>query len=33
VSNAYLQKYHDSPFVNSIVREETLPATLRLEPV
>jgi len=33
VSNAYLQKYRGSPFVNSIVREETLPTTLRLEPV
>jgi hypothetical protein len=32
VSNAYLQKYGHSPFVNSMVREETLPATLRLEP-
>lgn len=33
VSNAYLQKYRNSPFVNSIVGEETLPTTLRLEPV
>lgn len=33
VSDAYLQKYHNSPFVNGIVREETLPTTLRLEPV
>ena len=33
VSNAYLQKYRNSPVVNSIVREETLPTTLRLEPV
>ena len=33
VSNAYLQKYGNSPAVNSIVREETLPTTLRLEPV
>ncbi len=32
VSNAYLQKYRNSPFVNSLVREETLPTTLRLEP-
>ena len=32
VSNAYLQKYRHSPFVNSMVREETLPTTLRLEP-
>ena len=33
VSNAYLQKYRNSPFVNNMVREETLPTTLRLEPV
>ncbi len=33
VSNSYLQKYRNSPFVNSLVREETLPTTLRLEPV
>jgi hypothetical protein len=33
VSNAYLQKYRNSPFVNSLLREETLPTTLRLEPV
>ena len=32
VSNAYLQKYRNSPAVNSIVRQETLPTTLRLEP-
>ena len=32
VSNAYLQKYRNSPFANSIVREETLPTTLQLEP-
>jgi len=33
VSNAYLQKYRNSPAdVNSILREETLPTTLRLEP-
>jgi hypothetical protein len=32
VSNAYLQKYRHSPFVNSMVREEILPTTLRLEP-
>jgi len=32
VSNAYLKKYRNSPFVNSIVREGTLPTTLRLEP-
>ena len=33
VSNAYLQKYRNSPFVNNMMREETLPTTLRLEPV
>ena len=33
VSNAYRQKYRGSPFVNSLVREETLPTTLRLETV
>jgi len=33
VNNAYMQKYRNSPFVNIIVREETLPTTLRLEPV
>ena len=33
VSNAYLQKYRNSSVVNSMVREETLPTTLRLEPV
>ena len=32
VSNAYPQKYRNSPDVNSILREETLPTTLRLEP-
>ncbi len=32
VSKAYLQKYGNSPVVDSIVREETLPTTLRLEP-
>ena len=32
VSNAYLQKYRGSPFVNGLLREETLPTTLRLEP-
>src|SRR6266487_3545854 len=32
VSNSYLRKYRGSPFVNSIVREEALPTTLRLEP-
>ena len=32
VSNSYLRKYRGSPFVNSIVREEVLPTTLRLEP-
>jgi len=32
VSNAYPQKYRNSPFVISIVREEILPTTLRLEP-
>ena len=31
VSNAFLRKY-SSPAANSIVREETLPTTLRLEP-
>ena len=31
VSNAYLQKYRNSPVVNSIMRQETLPTTLRLE--
>lgn len=32
VSNAYLQKYLNSSVVNSMVRDETLPTTLRLEP-
>ena len=32
VNNAYLQKYRNSPDVNSMLREETLPTTLRLEP-
>ena len=32
VSNSYLRKYRGSPFVNSLVREEVLPTTLRLEP-
>jgi hypothetical protein len=32
VSNEYLRKYRRSPYVNSIVRQETLPTTLRLEP-
>ena len=32
VSKAYLQKYGNSPVVDSVVREETLPTTLRLEP-
>lgn len=32
VSKAYLQKYGNSPVVDSIMREETLPTTLRLEP-
>ena len=31
-SKAYLQKYGNSPVVDSIMREETLPTTLRLEP-
>ena len=32
VSNAYLRKYRQSPYVGSIVRPETLPTTLRLDP-
>ena len=32
VSNGYLRKYRDDPDVNSMVREEILPTTLRLEP-
>ncbi len=32
VNNAYLQKYRNSPDVKSMLREETLPTTLRLEP-
>lgn len=32
VSNAALRKYHDSPYANNIVRKETLPTTLLLEP-
>ena len=30
-SGEYLRKYHDSPYVQSIVRAEVLPTTLRLE--
>jgi len=32
VNNGYLRKYRDDPDVNSMVREEILPTTLRLEP-
>src|SRR6266567_8041914 len=32
VSNDYLRKYRDDPSANSMVLEETLPTTLRLEP-
>jgi hypothetical protein len=32
VSTAYLRKYGSSPVVSSIVRQETLPTTLRLDP-
>jgi hypothetical protein len=32
VSNAYLRKYSSSPVVRSILRQETLPTTLRLDP-
>ena len=32
VSNEVLRKYHDSPSANSMVRIETLPTTLLLEP-
>jgi hypothetical protein len=32
VSNDFLRKYRGSPGTNSIVREEILPTTLRLEP-
>jgi len=32
VSNGYLRKYRDDPDLNSMVREEILPTTLRLEP-
>ncbi len=32
VSNGYLRKYRDDPSANSMVLEETLPTTLRLEP-
>ena len=32
VSNGYLRKYHGDPDVNSMVREEIVPTTLRLEP-
>jgi hypothetical protein len=32
VSNGYLRKYRGDPAVNSMVREEILPTTLRLEP-
>ncbi len=33
VSNDYLRKYRDDPSANSMVVEEILPTTLRLEPV
>ena len=33
VSNDYLRKYRDDPSANSMVIEEILPTTLRLEPV
>jgi len=32
VSNGYLRKYRDDPDLNSMVRDEILPTTLRLEP-
>jgi hypothetical protein len=32
VSSAFLRKYRSSPATNSIVRQEILPTTLRLEP-
>ena len=32
VSNDYLRKYRDDPSANSMVLEEILPTTLRLEP-
>ena len=32
VSNGYLRKYPDDPDLNSMVRDEILPTTLRLEP-
>jgi len=32
VSNEIFRKYGDGPSANSMVREETLPTTLRLEP-
>jgi hypothetical protein len=32
VSDAYLRKYRQSPYVNSIVEPRTLPTTLRLDP-
>ena len=32
VSNAYLRKYRQSPYVSSIVEPQTLPTTLRLDP-
>jgi hypothetical protein len=32
VSSAYLRKYASSPVVSSILRQETLPTTLRLDP-
>ena len=32
VSAAYLQKYASSPYAQSMVKPETLPTTLRLEP-
>jgi hypothetical protein len=31
-SRAYLRKYSGSPYADSMVRPETLPTTLRLEP-
>ena len=32
VSRAYLRKYEPSPYARSMVRDEVLPTTLRLEP-
>jgi hypothetical protein len=32
VSDAYRRKYYEDPFMSSMLREEILPSTLRLEP-